>query len=65
LRLLDSLQFDVAVVHDKVLCHESFELVAVDYIKLAMRLEATHQARYTALKSFPVFLVASNLSLAF
>ena len=59
----DTVQLDVAVVHDEVLRHEAFEVVAVDDIEGTVLAQASHQVLYAALVGFPLLDVALDLHL--
>ena len=59
-----TIQFDVAVIHDKVLGHEAFQSVPIDHVKGAMLSQASHQLLDTLLVRFPLLDVALDLHLS-
>ena len=59
----DAIEFDVAIVHHKILRHESFQLVSIDDIESTVVLQAAHQVLNALFKGLPVFLVLLHLQL--
>ena len=58
-----AIQLDVAVVHDQIFGHESFQIIAIDDIKGTVLSQATHEVLHAALVGFPLLNVALDLHL--
>ena len=59
-----AIQLDVAVVHDKIFGHESFQVIAIDHIEGTVLAQAAHEVLHAALVGFPLFDVALHLHLS-
>lgn len=59
------MQFDVTVVHNQVLSQETLQNITINYIKLIVALETTHQSKDTFLVFFPFLCVLLDLDLSF
>ena len=59
----DPIQFDIAVIHYKVLAHKAFQAITINYIKSAVLPQASHQVLYTTFIRFPFFDMSLHLYL--
>ena len=66
LLLLDenSIQLNIAIVHDQVLLHEALQRVTIDHIKSAVLSQAAHQALHTLLVGLPLLDMTLDLDLS-